>query len=543
VPQSGALVPAPEWYYTRDRQRYGPIDWEQLRKLAARGALRPNDLVWRRGSPQWLSAVAVPGLYPGVSSPPPTTAEPAEPAPKPMPVGSTAAEEKQATAQPKGRGEWSFGTIKLSDFRILKKLGAGAMGAVYLARQRSQDRLVALKVLSRHLSARPLSVQRFNREAEIMAQLEHAGIVRLHGAGTELGLYFLAMDYVDGCSAAVLSDNLGTNLPVGDALYIVIRCAEALRHAHERHRIVHRDVKPTNILINHLGYVKLTDLGLAKPLDEEPSLTESGICLGTPEYMAPEQMRNAKYADQRSDIYALGGVLYRLLTGIVPFHENGAGELLLAKEMGLFPPARRFNQEVPPRLNIMLDRMLSRDVRNRYQNYEELLGALLDLGLAHEHLSFNLRQVTQTLKRPAVDERVEILLIDDDAGDTLLVQEGLDDSGIPSNLNVVADGEEALAFLNRQGKHAAAPRPHLIFLGCDMLERAAETVAAIKRSPEHRHIPFVVLTTSSRAVETLRGVGVQVNLKLSQPGQLPGFQEMLNAEGDSTVTVVELFVG
>src|SRR5207247_403834 len=125
-----------------------------------------------------------------------------------------------------------FRTLALSDFQILKKLGAGAMGAVYLARQRSQDRLVALKVLWRHLASRPHSVQRFSREAEVMAHLDHPGIVRLHGAGAEQDLYFFAMDYVDGCSAAFLGDALGTGLPVGDALFVVLRCAEALRHAH-----------------------------------------------------------------------------------------------------------------------------------------------------------------------------------------------------------------------------------------------------------------------------------------------------------------------
>src|SRR5262249_52502998 len=161
------------------------------------GALRPADLVWRRGSPRWLAVHSVRGLLPESPGASPGPAAGAEEADKrragPAFDNSATTEDGERPAAPAAptrdlRGQ-PFRTPALSDFRVLRKLGAGSMGAVYLARQRSQDRLVALKVLWRHLASRPHSVQRFGREAEVMATLDHPGIVRLHGAGAEQDLY------------------------------------------------------------------------------------------------------------------------------------------------------------------------------------------------------------------------------------------------------------------------------------------------------------------------------------------------------------------
>lgn len=224
-------------------------------------------------------------------------------------------------------------SVTLGDFQLLRKVGAGNMGAVYLAQQRSHDRPVALKVLFRHLALQPLFVERFYQEATAMARLDHPGIVRLFGVACAEDFHCLAMEFVDGFSTAFLQGKLGGRFNLGDALFIVLRAAEALRHAHEE-QIIHRDVKPSNLLISRLGRVKLTDLGLAKPMDQDVSLTDTGLAVGTPQYMAPEQSLTPKQVDQRCDIYALGTCLYEFLTGRPPFAGETAREVLRAKEQG-----------------------------------------------------------------------------------------------------------------------------------------------------------------------------------------------------------------
>jgi serine/threonine-protein kinase len=218
-----------------------------------------------------------------------------------------------------------------------------------------------------------------------MDRLDHPNLVRFYGLGEEHGLPYLAMEYVDGLTLVRLLQRRKGRLSPGHALHIALRCADALDHA-LGHHIVHRDVKPANLMVTRKGTVKITDLGLAKPLDVDLSLTDSGICMGTPEYIAPEQAHNAKHADHRSDLYALGVVLYHFLTGRLPFQAEGAVELLLAKERGEYRAASEVNPQVPRRLDRVLARMLAVDPGRRYQDYGELIGDLDALGLASPHL-------------------------------------------------------------------------------------------------------------------------------------------------------------
>ncbi len=272
------------------------------------------------------------------------------------------------------------------DFRVVRKLGVGAMGKVYLARQLSQNRDVALKILSRHLTRNRTFLKRFLREARVMARLDHPNIVRCYGLGTTKGRPFFAMEYADGGSLRQWLVRLG-RFEVGDALYVLAACARALQHAHER-GLVHRDVKPDNVLLTRFGVVKLADLGLAKALREDVSVTQTGHGAGTPVYMAPEQARNAKYVDRRSDIYALGCVLYDMLTGQLPFRGESALEVILAKFDGQFVPARRLNPAVPVPLERVLGRMLAPQPAWRYQNCGELLADLEPLGVPRSGLRF-----------------------------------------------------------------------------------------------------------------------------------------------------------
>ncbi len=276
---------------------------------------------------------------------------------------------------------------QLGDFELKKKLGKGGMGEVFLARQVSLDRLVALKTLSKELSRKEDAVSRFLREAKSMAKLDHPNVVKVFAVDSFKGIHFAAIEYIDGQSIQDWLDQLG-QFPVGDAVHVAIVCAEALKHAHD-HSMVHRDIKPDNILVTKKGVVKVADFGLAKVVDEDDvSVTQSGTGLGTPLYMAPEQARDAKHVDSRSDIYSLGSTLYHMLTGKLPFQGQSTLELILAKEKGSHPGIRSIRPEIPERLELIVDKMMARQPAHRYKSCDELIRDLTTLGVHSACLSF-----------------------------------------------------------------------------------------------------------------------------------------------------------
>jgi serine/threonine-protein kinase len=279
----------------------------------------------------------------------------------------------------------SSGSItQIGDFRLVKRLGEGGMGAVFKARQLSMDRDVALKVLPKHLAKDKGFVERFYREARASAKLDHPNIVRGIAVGEAQGFHYFAMEFIDGESCEKLLEQ--GRVAVADAVRIAIEVARALDHAHAK-GLVHRDIKPDNIMITRAGVVKLADLGLAKAIEEDQALTQTGSGFGTPYYMPPEQARSAKHVDNRSDIYALGATLYHLLTGQIPYPGETALEILTAKEEKPHAPARRANPEVPEMLDLIIDKMMARDPKARFQNAAELIASLEKTRLAAETLS------------------------------------------------------------------------------------------------------------------------------------------------------------
>ncbi|NLW18679.1 MAG: SUMF1/EgtB/PvdO family nonheme iron enzyme [Candidatus Cloacimonetes bacterium] len=212
--------------------------------------------------------------------------------------------------------------MKLGIFTIIRQIGAGGMSEVYLVRD-NLDRLFALKTMSSKRSYDPSFRQRFEQEARIMASLSHPNIVQLHSYFEEEGRFCLVMEYVEGGSLRELSRKIGP-IPEKRALNILKQIAEALSYAHSK-GIIHRDVKPSNILLDANDNVKVMDFGIAR-MTESPGLTKTGSQMGTLVYMSPEQIRDSKHVDEKSDIYSLGVTLYEMLTGMPPFDEKNSSD-------------------------------------------------------------------------------------------------------------------------------------------------------------------------------------------------------------------------
>jgi serine/threonine protein kinase len=294
----------------------------------------------------------------------------------------------------------------LGDFQLIKKLGEGAMGAVYKAMQVSFNgekldvpRKVALKVLFPHFAKNAKLVERLYREGRAMGQLGHPNIVQAFAIDEAEGFHYVAMEYVSGQSMQKWLTQLG-NLPVADAVRITLDCAEALKYAHSEN-MVHRDIKPDNILLTKTGIVKVADLGMVKTHDENMSLTQTGHAVGTPWYMPLEQARNAKEIDGRSDIYALGCTLYAFLTGNPPFIGPTIVDVIHAKEVGIFAPARQSNANVPERLDLIIAKMTAKSPKHRYPTCEDLIKDLDSLNLASERLSFVQQKPSAQNQAPA----------------------------------------------------------------------------------------------------------------------------------------------
>jgi len=243
------------------------------------------------------------------------------------------------------------------DLEILELVGRGGMGVVYKARQKHLNRLVALKILSPSVGEDPAFADRFAREAQAMAMLSHPHIVAVHDFGQAGGMYYFLMEFVDGLNLRRLLDT--SKLAPQEALAIVPQICDALQYAHDK-GVVHRDIKPENVLLDKEGQVKIADFGLAKLMGREAkdfTLTGAGQVMGTPNYMAPEQIEHPQDVDHRADIYSLGVVFYQMLTGELP--------------LGRFaPPSRKVQIDV--RLDEVVLRALEKEPDLRYQQASEI---------------------------------------------------------------------------------------------------------------------------------------------------------------------------
>jgi serine/threonine-protein kinase len=272
-------------------------------------------------------------------------------------------------------------------YRIERELGRGGMAVVYLAHDLRHDRPIALKVLHQELAAN-LGSERFTREIRLAARLEHPHILSVHDSGVAAGEYWFTMPFVEG---ETLRDRLRREhqLPVEDAVRIARDAALGLAYAHQ-HGVIHRDVKPENLLLTSDGSTLVADFGIARALSSsvagaqdrgpEERLTEIGYAMGTPAYMSPEQATGDLAVDQRTDVYSLGCVLYEMLAGEPPFTGPTAQAILARRLSGEVPDVRRYRPSVPELLGAVIQRALAPLAADRYPNAGELYRALLAVG-------------------------------------------------------------------------------------------------------------------------------------------------------------------
>ncbi len=256
-------------------------------------------------------------------------------------------------------------------------VGGGGMGAVFRAWDTTLHRTVAVKVLSMRQSADADSLRRFQTEARSAARLDHPNIARAHFVGEDRGVRYIVFEFIEGTNIRDLVHANGS-LPLGDALSYTMQIAGALAHAWER-EVVHRDIKPSNILITPDGQAKLVDMGLARLEylgQQAHDETATGVTLGTFDYISPEQARNPRDADIRSDIYSLGCTLFFMLAGRPPFIEGTAVQKLLAHQSDAVPDVREFRPDVPDMLAMVLAKMLAKRPEERFDTPLDLTAAL-----------------------------------------------------------------------------------------------------------------------------------------------------------------------
>jgi serine/threonine protein kinase len=264
----------------------------------------------------------------------------------------------------------------LGHYKILRKLGQGGMGEVHLGYEESLRRYVAIKILPQFLRQDPELVERFFREAQAVAKLKHPGIVGIYYFGEDKGKYFFAMEYVDGIDLEDYVESRKTPV-LQDILKIIRQSAEALKYASDQ-GVIHRDVKPSNIILDKEGNTHIADFGLAKQANLNATLTATGSVIGSPFYMSPEQAKG-ETVDFRADIYSLGCTFYYLLEGNPPFDANALTQVMLKHIQEPLPELTKFKKILDGKLTAVLQKMTQKNPNHRYSSYKDLLSDLIDI--------------------------------------------------------------------------------------------------------------------------------------------------------------------
>ncbi|HEU5244879.1 MAG TPA: Stk1 family PASTA domain-containing Ser/Thr kinase, partial [Gaiellaceae bacterium] len=280
-------------------------------------------------------------------------------------------------------------------YRIQRKLGAGGMADVYLAEDQELGRRVAIKILNSRHGNDDQFIERFRREAKNAAALNHPNIVSIYDRGEAEDTYYIAMEFLDGRTLKELIVSRGA-APINVAVEYARQILSALRFAH-RHGIVHRDIKPHNVLVDGEGRVKVTDFGIARAGTSQ--MTETGSIVGTAQYLSPEQARGGE-VDPRSDLYSLGVVLYELLTGKTPFDGETPVEIAM-KHLSTAPkPPSKLRPEIPPELDMVVLRALAKNPDDRYQSADEMEADLERVARGATVSATTTDTATRVMRRP-----------------------------------------------------------------------------------------------------------------------------------------------
>jgi serine/threonine protein kinase len=262
----------------------------------------------------------------------------------------------------------------VGDYDLLEKIAEGGMGAIYRGRHRESGAIVAIKVMAPHLTKNPLLLKRFEQEFRAASRLDHPNIVRALDYSDNGNRPYLVMEFVEGESLGQKLEREG-RMSEAEAIRLIAQVAQGLHRAHKQN-LVHRDVKPDNILVTADGIAKLADLGLVKETETDLNLTRTGRGLGTPHFMAPEQFRNAKNADVRCDVYSLGATLYQMVTGELPFRSNGPLDAWMKKIQNDLVPPRQIVPELSERVDRAIRRAMSADPEKRPASCREFIEEL-----------------------------------------------------------------------------------------------------------------------------------------------------------------------
>src|SRR4051794_38047712 len=261
-----------------------------------------------------------------------------------------------------------IGTKLSGRYRLEAKLGSGGMSTVYLARDETLDRAVAVKVMHREMSEQPDQLERFRQEARAVAKISHPNVVSVIDAGEDHGYPYIVFEYVEGETLKQRISRVGA-LDIQESIAYAIEIARGLSTAHARN-LVHRDIKPQNVLIDDEGRAKLTDFGISRQLEQD-GMTATGRVLGTTDYVAPEQAMG-QAVDPRSDIYSLGVVLYEMLIGQVPFHADSQVGVAMKHVNEDLPDVQRRRPEVSAAVALVVERSTAKEPAERYQDVGEM---------------------------------------------------------------------------------------------------------------------------------------------------------------------------